>query len=139
MTATKKKMPPTSALLDQKPPALSCACAATVVATIGGAVGVTVKVSICPVTVITETYGVGVHVELGDELFVLTVGDGGDVVGVVGIEGVEIDNVVDGLSIVVETGITKGVVAIFVLVDVVEGVCTLCISQLIFRIHTKAT
>jgi len=39
-----------------------------VVATVGGAVGVTVKVSICPVTVITDSKGVGVHVLVDDEL-----------------------------------------------------------------------
>ncbi len=52
-----------------------------VVATVGGAVGVTVKVSICPVTVITDSKGVGVHVLVDDELVLVDVVEG--VVGVV--------------------------------------------------------
>lgn len=41
---------------------------------------------------------------------------------VVGVREVEVDGVVGGLSVVVETGVTKGVGVVLVVVDVVEGV-----------------
>lgn len=41
---------------------------------------------------------------------------------VVGVKEVEVDGVVGGLSVVIETGITEGVGVVLVVVDVVEGV-----------------
>lgn len=135
-TATRKKIPPTSALFDQKPllfVLLSAAAATVVVVSGGGAVGVTVKVSTCPVTVITDMNGVGVQVLLDDELVLVdVVGDVVEVdivvvvgvagtVGVVDVEGLGV--VGDGaLTLVVEVGIISGVGVMLVLVDVVEGV-----------------
>ena len=131
MIATTKKTPPTAALFDQKPLLVALATVAMVVATACGAVGVTVKVSTCPVTVITDINGVGVHVLLIDEVVILDVV--GDVIGVgvgvgvlevlgvVGLIEVEVDGV-GGTIVVVDVGIIRGVGVILVLVDVVEGV-----------------
>ena len=98
-----------------------------VVATGGGAVGVTVSVSICPVTVMTDMYGVGVHVVLDDGLGV----DVGNVdegvfetIGVTVGRGVVVECVDGGggLNTNVEVGMIKGVGVMLELVDVVEGV-----------------
>lgn len=86
----------------------------------------TVSVSICPVTVMTDMYGVGVHVVLDEELIeeVVDVDEGVmEMIGVtVGKEVVvECVNGGDGLNTNVEVGMIKGV-GVMLLVGVVEGV-----------------
>ena len=141
-TAMTKNTPPTSALFDQNPlsVALVSAAAAIVVVVSGGAVGVTVNVSTCPVTVMTDMNGVGVHVLLlEDEVVVVDVVVGVVEVGVVEVDGVvgvtemgiiEVD-VVGGLTVMVDVGMDEGVGVVLVLVGVVEGVCLHCLACLL--------
>ncbi len=126
--ATRKKTPPTWALLDQKPPLLSGADVTMVVAEGGGAVGVMVRVMTWPVTVMTDSHGVADHVLLGGGAVTgVVVGATGiiDVVGVVDVVGgaivVRMDDVVGGSGII-DTGFMVDVGIVLVLVDVVEGV-----------------
>lgn len=75
------------------------AAAAIVVATDGGAVGVTVNVMISPVTVMTDMNGVGDHVVLLEVDVVLV----SVVVGVIGVIGVvAVAAVVDVVAVVEE-------------------------------------
>jgi len=68
MMATATKTPATFPGCEKNPLLLLGAlCVATTVCT-GGAVGVMVKVSTCPVTVITDSTGVGVQVDVEEEL-----------------------------------------------------------------------
>ena len=120
MIATATNVPATLPVLEKKPPLLSFAATIVVAAAAGGAVGVTVKVLTCPVMVITDVYGVGVHVLLlegvvGNVIGLIIGVIVGVVVGVV--VGVEVGMVVV-VSGVIETGIIVGVM----LVDVVVGV-----------------
>ena len=116
MIATATNVPATLPVLEKKPPLLSFAATIVVEAAAGGAVGVTVKVLTCPVMVITDVYGVGVHVILLEGVVGKVIGlTTGVIVGV--IVGVEVGAVVV-VSGVIETGIIVGVM----LVDVVVGV-----------------
>jgi len=56
--------PTTLPVLEKKPPLFFCGVGKV---DAGWIVGVIVNVLTCPVTVVTEMTGVGVHVELGDE------------------------------------------------------------------------
>ena len=113
MIATATNVPATLPVFEKKPPLLAFAATTVVAAAAGGAVGVTVKVLTCPVMVITEVYGVGVHVLLLLE----------DVVGrvidlTIGVMVGVVVGVVVVVSGVIETGFIVGVM----LVDVVVGV-----------------
>ena len=118
MIPTTTNVPATLPVLEKKPPLLSFAATIVVAAAAGGAVGVTVKVLTCPVIVITDVYGVGVHV-------LLVEGVVGNVIGVIVgmIVGAVIDVVV-GVVVVVSGGIETGIIegCCVMLVDVVGGV-----------------
>ena len=91
--ATAMKVPATFPELEKKPPPFSLPLVLIIVCVaVGGAVGVTVNVFTCPVIVITDKTGVGVHVS-DDELEVSAL----EVVGIddVGeVEEVEVSRVI---------------------------------------------
>ena len=116
MISTATNVPATLPVLEKKPPLLSFAATTVVEAAAGGAVGVTVKVLTCPVIVITEVYGVGVHVLLLEDVV-------GRVIGlIIGVIVGKIVGVVVGAVVVVSGVIETGFIVGVMLVDVVVGV-----------------
>lgn len=114
MIPTATNVPATLPVFEKKPPLFSFAATIVVAAAAGGAVGVTVNVLTCPVMVITDVYGVAVHV-------LLVEGVVGNVVGL--IIGV-IVGVVVGVVVVVSSDIETGIIVgcSVMLVDVVGGI-----------------
>ena len=118
MIPTATNVPATLPVLEKKPPLLSFAATIVVAAAAGGAVGVTVKVLTCPVMVITDVYGVGIHVLLIEDVV-------GDVVGlIIGLIVGVVVGVVFGMVVVVSGGVETGIIVdcCVMLVDVVGGI-----------------
>ena len=108
------KVPATFPELEKNPPCLLEAAVTTVWVDAGGAVGVTVNVLTWPVTVITDSTGVAVHVEEDDV-------DEADVVVGVG--------VVDGVEVVVGVGVgVDVVVGVSNVMDLRVGCCVVVVG-----------
>ena len=118
MIPTATNVPATLPVSEKKPPLSSFAATIVVAAAAGGAVGVTVKVLTCPVMVITDVYGIAVHV-------LLVEGVVGNVVGlIIGVIVGVVLGVVLGVLVVVSSDIETGIIVgcSVMLVDVVGGI-----------------
>ena len=123
--ATATKTPATLPELEKKPCGPSVlASVMTVWVEAGGAVGVTVRVMTCPVTVMTDKTGVGVQVEeleedLDDVVGIKVVDGVGGVGGVDGVDGV--DGVVGVVGVYTVVGLSR-------VIDLRIGCCDVKVS-----------